>query len=428
MMETKLADARSGEDSFLTDDFLRQLMSVGEADIIVGLPTLDNAKTISPILDAIQTGLVRFFPRDRAAIINADAGSHDGTRELAMAAAIDDVRRNSKVSALRTLHSISTQYAPSEGSALRSFLAAAELLRPRACAVISPDATHITPDWIATLLQPVYRESCDLVLPTYRRHKFDGILSTNLLYPMTRAIYGLRIREPYAAEFAFSGHLANDFMSQHSWREETARIGCETYFTATAITGGYRVCQSFLGVKDRTEARPADLVPAIRRTVGALFASLEPTFSSWSTRKGSHSIPTAGAEGEFTLDPLPINRTRLREMFAGGVAELESVFRSILSPATLAELQRIAPREDAYYSAELWAKTIYEFAAAFHKSVINRDHIIQALAPLFRGRALTFLVENEQSTAAGVENNIEGLCLEFERWKPYLLELWQDGE
>jgi len=115
-------------------------------------------------------------------------------------------------------------------------------------------------------------------------------------------------------------------------------------------------------------------------------------------------------------------------MFASGVAELESVFRSILSPATLAELQRIAPREDAYYSAELWAKTIYEFAAAFHKSVINRDHIIQALAPLFRGRALTFLVENEQSTAAGVENNIEGLCLEFERWKPYLLELWQDGE
>ncbi len=423
-----MTEGRLVEDSFLTDDFLRQLMSVGEADILVGLPTLDNAKTIGPILETIQAGLLKFFPRDRAAIINADAGSRDSTAGMVANASIDDVRRNSKVTALRTLHSISTHYGPSEGSALRYFLAAAELLRPRACAVISPDATHITTDWIATLLQPVYRESCDLVLPTYSRHKFDGILSTNLLYPMTRAIYGVRIREPYASEFSFSGHLGSEFLAQHSWRDEVARVGCDTQFTLAAITGGYKICQSFLGVKDRAEARAAELVPTIRRTVGALFASLEPTFSWWSARTGSQAIATTISEGEFTAEPLAINRARLREMFASGVADLESVFRSILSPGTLSELQSIAPRDDGLYSAELWAKTIYEFAAAYHKSVINRDHIVQALAPLFRGRALTFLLENESSTAAAVESNIEALCLEFERQKPYLLELWQGGE
>jgi glucosylglycerate synthase len=71
----------------------------------------------------------------------------------------------------------------------------------------------------------------------------------------------------------------------------------------------------------------------------------------------------------------------------------------------------------------LWVKTVYEFAVAYHKSVISRDHIIQALAPLFRGRAFTFLMENRNGSAADVENNIEGLCLEFERMKPYLLEM-----
>jgi hypothetical protein len=73
-------------------------------------------------------------------------------------------------------------------------------------------------------------------------------------------------------------------------------------------------------------------------------------------------------------------------------------------------------------------KTVYEFAAAYQNSVISRDHIIQALAPLFRGRALTFLMENRNGSAANVENNVEALCLEFERMKPYLLEKWNGGK
>jgi hypothetical protein len=60
--------------------------------------------------------------------------------------------------------------------------------------------------------------------------------------------------------------------------------------------------------------------------------------------------------------------------------------------------------------------------------VISRDHIIQALAPLFRGRVFTFLTENRSASATEVENNIEALCLEFERLKPYLLQMWKSRE
>jgi hypothetical protein len=125
-----------------------------------------------------------------------------------------------------------------------------------------------------------------------------------------------------------------------------------------------------------------------------------------------------------------VNRKRLREIFSTGVAELESVFQSILSLSTLAELQRIARlgEEEFHYPAELWVRTVYEFAASYQKSVISRDHIIQALAPLFRGRVFTFLMENRNASADEVENNIEALCLEFERLKPYLLQLWKPRE
>src|SRR6202050_201701 len=406
-----MKEARLAEESFLTDDFLGQLISVGEVDILVGVPTHNNAKTIRSIVETIQAGIVTFFPRERAAIINADGGSRDGTPELVVRAAIGDAKPGSKLYALRTLPSISTQYAssPANGTALRTILAAAELLRAKACAVISPESTGVTADSLAALLRPVYAETFDLVLPTYRRHRFDGVLLTNLVYPMTRALYGLRIREPYALEFSFSGRLGSQFLAQNPWREETARAGSEIQFTLAAIAGGHRICQSFLGTREHVERHSADLVPAMRQTVGALFSSLGPNFSLWNTKTGSQPIPTTGTEQEFTLEPLRINRKRLREMFSTGVAELESVFQAILSASTLAELQRIAGLDEAHfrYSEELWVKTVYEFAAAYHKSVISRDHIIQALAPLFRGRAFTFLMENRNGSANDVENSIE---------------------
>jgi hypothetical protein len=428
LVETSLTD-----ESVLTDDFLRQLINVGEVDILVGVPTYNNAKTIGPIVTTIQTAILKYFPRQRSAILNADGGSRDGTPELIVSAAIDDVRRSSKLSTLRTLPSISTEYGsgPARGTALRTILAASELLHAKACVVISPDSTQLTPDALTCLLQPIYaNQNCDLMLPLYSRHRFDGILLNNLLYPMTRALYGLQIREPFALEFAFSGNLGSQFLAQNAWHDETACNGSEMLFTLAAIAGDFRICQTFAGNKEHSQWRSADLVPALRQTVGALFSSLEPNFASWSGKSGSQTISTAGAEQQLVLEPLRVNRKRLRDMFSTGVAELQSVFQSILTPSTLAELQQIAGPEEARasYSAELWVKTIYEFAAAYHKSVISRDHIIQALAPLFRGRAYSFITENSNRSAVEVEADIEALCLEFERMKPYLLEIWNGGK
>ena len=421
------------EESYLSDDFLRQLINVGEVDILVGLPTHNNAKTIGSIVQTIQSGILRGFPRERAVIINADGGSRDGTPELVTGGSIDDVRPASNLYALRTLHAVSTKYASSPASevAFRTILAAAELLRAKACVVMSPESANIEPEWLSKLLRPIYRDGFDLVTPTYRRHKLEGLLITNLLYPMTRALYGLRIREAYSLEFGFSGRLGSQFLEQNVWTDGTEGSGVELRFTLAAITGQYRICQSFLGEKDHIERRAADLVPALRQTVGALFSALDPDFPVWSAVAGSQPVASTGASQEVLLTPVRVNRKRLREMFSTGVAELESVFQSILSPPTLAELQRIArtgKEEEFDYPAELWVRTVYEFAASYQKSVISRDHIIQALAPLFRGRMFTFLMENRDASANDVENNIEGLCLEFERLKPYLLQMWKSRE
>jgi hypothetical protein len=157
---------------------------------------------------------------------------------------------------------------------------------------------------------------------------------------------------------------------------------------------------------------------------------LEPNYPVWSGISGSQALTTIGPESEVTLEPLRVNRKRLREMFCSGVSELQSVFASILMPETLAQLRLLGScTEDEFrYSEELWVKTAYEFAAAYRKAVISRDHIVQALAPLYRGRIFTFLSENRNATGEMVEANVEGLSSEFERLKPYLLEIWNGGK
>jgi glucosylglycerate synthase len=417
------------EGSILTDDFLRELMNVGEVDILVGVPTFNDAKTVGQVVQAIRAGLLKYFPRHRSVIINADGGSKDGTQDLVRAASISDLQHVSNVSALRTLHCISTQYpgGPASGTALQTILAAAELLRANASAVISPDATSIEPEWMERLLRPVSRDNFDLVTPVYGRHKFEGLLVRSLVYPMSRALYSKRVREPYPTEFAFSGRLGSHFLAQDIWSQEVGHIGAEIYLVISAIAGGFKLAQSFVGTKSRVmDHSSGDLVFAMRQTVGVLFWSLEQYFPLWSVQTESQPIPTIGAEHEISEEPIRVNRKRLHEMFVRGVAEIEPVLRSILSVQTLDDLKRAAavPEENFQYSDELWVRTAYEFAASYHKAVISRDHIIQALAPLYRGKAYTFLEQNRDTTPTEMESNVEALCQTFERSKPYLLELW----
>jgi hypothetical protein len=420
------------DESILSDTFIRELINVGEVDIVVGVPTYNDGRTVGQVVQAVRAGLLTYFPRARAVIINADGGSRDGTQDLVRAASISDMSVSSDVRALRTLHCISTQYegGPASGVALRTILAAADLLQAKACAVVSPESTTVEPAWIERLVRPILNEGSELVLPVYRRQKFDGLLIRNLVYPLTRAIYRCQVREPYPSELAFSGPLGSHFLQQDIWTQELGRGGAELWITLSAIAERTKVSQSFLGTKARPENPPSDLVNAMRGTAGTIFAFMESAPSLWDGSREPLEAPCGGCQSTVSLEPLRVNRKRLYQMFAFGISELEPVFLSILSPETYGELKRLAAlAEDRFaYPGELWARTVYEFSAAYHKAVIGRDHVVQALVPLFRGRALTFVSENRDATADEVESNIELVCQAFEREKPYLQQLWNGGK
>jgi hypothetical protein len=417
------------EESFLADEFLRQLMSVGEVDLLVGIPSYNNASTLGQTLQSVEESLRQNFVRERAAILNVDGGSTDETRQVFEQSADPRGTSHKGLTSLRTIHRVSCQYdkSPSQGWALRNIVAAADLLRARACAIISPATANVTPSWVANLVRPVYREGLDFVAPLYVRSRFQGLLARDLLYPMTRAVFGQRIRELYADEWGFSGRLASQCLEKDVWHEEAVRARPQAWMAITALGGGLKCGQYFLGPKGAPPAGTGpDIVEAIRQTVGNFFWCMETNQAYWLSRSNSQPVSTFGPDHELSSDGIPPSPEKIFELFRSGVKGLEPILAAILAPDTHAQIKAIALSDPSkfHFAAELWVKTLYEFAASYHHTVLNRDHLVQALVPLYRGKLYSFLLEHANSSGEEMEAQSEILCQEFERQKPYLVERW----
>jgi glucosylglycerate synthase len=421
------------EDTFLPDDLLRQLMSVGEVDLLVGISSHDSPSTVSATIQRIEDSFQQHFVRQRVVIVLMDGGATDENNVVSVETSAPEEKwaRGQGLTALRTIHRVRANFAtpPTPGTALRTILAVADLLRARACAVVSPASTNLTAAAIGNLLTPVYKDKFDFVAPLYSRHKFQGLLMRNLLYPMSRAVFGCGIREVFPSEWGFSGGLATYCLNQDVWREEAIRAQPEVWMSLAANCTEFRCCQVFVGEKSPPKAGPPgpDIVEILRQTVGALFWCVENQQALWFDRETVQNVPTLGPAQQLTSEPTDLDRHRIFEMFRSGVTTLEPVLSSILDPETHAEIKNMVALEEGKFRfrSDIWVRTLYDFAASYHHAVINRDHLVQALAPLYRGMTHSYLVEHADSSPHEIEAANEMLCGEFELQKPYLRERWK---
>ena len=122
------------------------------------------------------------------------------------------------------------------------------------------------------LLRPILMADFDFVAPYYHRHKYDGTITNSIVYPLTRALYGLRVRQPIGGEFGISKRLVARYLERDDWETDVARYGIDIWMTTIAIAEGYRVCQSFLGAKLHDAKDPgSDLSAMLHQVVGSVF-------------------------------------------------------------------------------------------------------------------------------------------------------------
>ncbi|MCS7172940.1 MAG: glycosyltransferase [Armatimonadetes bacterium] len=389
-----------------------ELLRVGQADLLIGIPSHHNASTIRYVVEAAAEGARGSFPGLRIVILNVDGGSTDGTPQLALSARVPE-----GVAVLTTPY----EGPPGKGSAVRAVFEAARLLGARACATLDADLRSIAPWWMERLLAPVVRGEAEYVAPYYVRHKYDGTITNHLAYPMTRALYGVRVRQPIGGDFAFSGEFAARALQAPVWEGDVARFGVDIWMTTTALNGGYRVVQAHLGVKLHDPRDPAaHLGPMFRQVVGTLFNLMETYTDRWRRIVGSVPAPLVGEPVEVEPEPVPVNRAALVEGFRSGFSRFGEMWREVLGPeefATLASRMEVSELPDP-----LWARICYAFAVAFHR--MKAGELLEALVPLYFGRVAAFVQETEGMTTREAETVVERQAEAFEVHKPYLLALW----
>ncbi|HEU4683787.1 MAG TPA: glycosyltransferase [Nitrospira sp.] len=405
------------------------LRRIGSADIVVGIPSFNNAATIGHVVQAVAAGLAKHCPKERAVLVNSDGGSSDDTRVIVARTAVD-YQQFLVTDEQSFLHRVVTPYygKPGKGSAFRTICEIARRLEARACAVVDADLRSISPEWMEMLLRPVLDEGYDYVAPFYLRHKYDGTITNSLAYPLTRALYGRRIRQPIGGDFGFSGRLAAHYVAQQVWDSEVARFGIDIWMTTEAIANGARVCQSFLGAKIHNPKDPgADLSDMLRQVMGSLFASMERHVEIWSAIEGSHSVPLFGFPYEVAVEPVHVDVERMIGQFRHGLRDLGPLWSGILEPRTFEQLSDLNQgHADCRLPDDLWCRIVFDAASAYHHGALPHDHLLKSLTPLYLGRTAFFVRTSQGLTTAEAEQKIEQLCASFERQKPYLLHRWED--
>ena len=452
-------------DSVLTPAIREEVGRLERADIMVGIPSSRNAATIGYVVRAAHAGLVQYFPDLRPVLVNADEGSADGTQQVVVETEPPDyIEEILLVRPTNRLRRVSITYPPvggtgGKGAAIRTLFEIAAALEVQALVIVDSDLRSILPEWIELLAGPILKGGYDFVAPLYTRHKYDGTITNTLAYPLTRALYGHRIRQPIGGDVGISGDLVRHYLAvaTESWNDNVSRFGIDIWMTTEALTAGFAVCQTRLGAKIHDPKDPGtDLGPMFREVVGTILAETARHADRWTGIHGSHDVPAYGFERIADPPPVRVDPVRLLGQFEAGASTFRETWSAMLAPATLkavlglavtaagvnlsardwlnldrgADVGRLDTATLAgamatfHFPDDAWARVVYDLVVAARRGDRPVADLVAALVPIYFGRVASLIVEARQAGVDEMEGLVERQALAFERLKPELVARW----
>ena len=396
----------------------KRIEEIESADILVGIPCYNNEKTISHVIQMVTHGLAAHYGKKRAVILISDGGSTDDSREVAREFQIKPWQEK-----LITIY----RGPAGKGSALRCLFEAADRLGVQVCAMVDADLRSITPDWVKYLMDPVLDGGYQFVAPVYVRHKYDGTITNNIVYNLTRTLYGIRIRQPIGGDFAISSDAAKYYAAQDVWDTEVARFGIDIWMTISAITQGFRICQSNLGVKIHDAKDPGKhLGPMFRQVLWTFFYLMERHESFWKKMEGSRAVDTFGFTGDVEPDPVKVDIDGMVDKFRTGYGQFSALWKDIFCGQCFADISRCAEMDSKNFHlpTETWVQILFELAATYHEWKMNRMQLIDMVTPLYFARVASFVRQSWEMSSTEAEELVEEQALKFEQHKDYLLRVW----
>jgi glucosylglycerate synthase len=398
----------------VTQEARERAEKIGTADLVVGFvsPPRDQ-QVVDHVTASVREALADFGPSLRAVLVHSGANAAGGPAEA-------------NVQILPLSYPASDPLNPMQvfADGFRGITNVARTLNARACAIIASDPAAVDRSWIAHLAGPVLDADYDLVAPCYARHRFEGLINRAIVYPLMRALYGRRVRNPFGPDFCLSARLVERVPPASG---STIRVHPVAWLVPEAIVGGMRICQSHLGVRSYPAPDDAGVSALLVQILGPLFSELERRAAFLQRVRGTQPVEEYGAAVYLPEQGTAADVSRLIETFQIGARNLQEIWSVVLPPSTLVELKRLARASAANFRMddELWARLVYDFALAHRLRSINRDHLLRAISPLYLGWVASYAMNPENSTPEGVENLLEQLSVAYENARPYFVARWR---
>jgi hypothetical protein len=406
-----------------------RLEQVGATELVIGILAPSRQGELNGLLPVVHEAIRTLSPRVRTVVIHDEspADQRSGVPE-----------RNDGLRVLPyPLFAPETQVdVQGISGAYRALFTVSETLGANACTIVAADSKTVTPLWISRLFQPVLDLNFDLVTPCYTHQKFEGLLNSSIVSPLTRALYGKQIQHPMGPDFAFSGRLLHRLLGGES-KVQTAGRARSLVSLVTEAVEGFEVCQAYVGVRNYPPGDWTNPSSILAQVLGPLFYEVERKAALWQRIRGSQPVPIFGEGASMSYETGSyetgseetgsIDTRRMIESFQLGCRSLQEIWGIVLPPTTLLELGKLARAAPDQFRMpdQLWARIIYDFALGYHLRGISQDHLLRAMTPLYLAWVASYALELENAGPAAVEQRLERLAVAYESAKPYFLSRWR---
>jgi glycosyltransferase involved in cell wall biosynthesis len=352
-------------------------------DIVVGIPSHNEADNIHFVVRQVAQGLNQYFSHLDTAIVNADNDSEDGTKEIFL---------QTETGKIPKVYLSTPPGVKGKGSNFNNLFKYLSRYRPKTVIVVDADLRSIQPEWIRGFGRTVLK-GYDFVAPLYSRNEYDGTITNHLCYPLLYGVFGHDIRQPIGGDFAFSGKLMEHWMTRN-WGRNVLQYGIDIFMTSEAILSGFSTAQLKLGYKVHNPSAPklGEMFPQVMDT---LFQQLLGSRDLWKLNGERPQTPPIfnGCNGLTERPRLRIDYKALKEQALEEFSARKGLILEILPEKLGGRIETMFEAQILRVKAPTWTEVVYSFLRAYASASDSHKQlkIVQALRPLYLARVVFFI-------------------------------------
>ena len=402
----------------LKPEIVKESKKIGPIDIMVGVLCKNVEATVLNVLNVINEGLYRYFPDFNRAIVISIAESTDNTFEVI-----------NLFQPYNSIHKIVTPDITTggKGAGVMTIFEIAHIAQAKSVVLIDGDLLSIKPSWIQTIANPIVFGRADLTVPYYIRHKYDAVITNNLVYPFTRAVYGIDIRQPIAGEYALSKNLYELLRNHPLFPPD---FGIDIFILTVAAAEGMYVKEGLFSLKiHESTTRYLEpekfLIPMFRKVIGEMFELAKYYEGHWRERK-----PRWRAKFYrecFSPKPIPvkIDLPAMKKQFKDEFLSSKNIMKQFIPESIIEDIEKIVQNKHSF-DPELWAEIVYNYASAWKnmKTEPEKYILIDSLKTLWIGRFVSYAEEVKNMDMNEAEIVIQKQAEIFEEKFDYLRSIY----